>query len=412
MMDGKVDQDCPLCLEAMDSADVDHPVPCPTKCGFNFCMNCISALIRSSKDAPLEASDGNVAVKVKQNCPLCRADLSQIVDKVLLVRRQTIAARMKAIPDSELTASELQVKHNFCKKLSSVGNANDSKSATTSPGSSKLPKRDKEIVIDEKLFGGLELFMSDSEQKYVTVMMTSGDTDQVARAAQILASISEMSLKGMIPPRPSPTAHTTTHYPSRGRYSRAEMTASRALAMTHSAEQRKEEERKAAIRRHRAQHPLPIRMPRCVTFHSDKKHGKYGYGLIFLDDEWDGSISDAFRRMNVQNAKIEHSKKLQGRDGEKEDAIERMLSLESSIKNATIHSTPRHRVVVGKVRAQAGQLGIQKGDVVTHFNGEALTGTAEDLEATLENIAPGETFSICVNAEPAIAETLRLRSLC
>ena len=47
-----------------------------------------------------------------------------------------------------------------------------------------------------------------------------------------------------------------------------------------------------------------------------------------------------------------------------------------------------------------------------HFNGEALTGNAEELEACLKNIGPGETFSICVNAEPAVAETLRLRSLC
>ena len=71
-MNGKTDQECPLCLEFMDNADVDHPVPCPTECGFNFCMKCISGLIRSSKDAPLEASDGNVAVKVKQNCPQVR----------------------------------------------------------------------------------------------------------------------------------------------------------------------------------------------------------------------------------------------------------------------------------------------------------------------------------------------------
>lgn len=343
----------------------------------------------------------------------CRANLSHILDHILLLRRQIIATRMKSIPDSELTASELQTKHYFCVGVDKKSIAQTNSNSPPPSGPSKPQKKDKGVVIDDKLFGGLELFMSDSEQKYVTVMMTSGDTDQVARAAQILASISEMSLKGMIPPRSTPSpAHTTINYSTRGRCSRSEMTASRAVAMTHSAEQRKEEERKAAIRRHRAAHPLPIRMPRCVTFYSDKKHRNHGYGLIFLNDEWDGSIADAFRRMNVHKSKIEHSKKLQGRDGEKEEAIEKMLSLESSIQNATIHSAPRPRVVVGNVKAQAGQLGIQKGDVITHFNGEALTGNAEELEACLKNIGPGETFSICVNAEPAVAETLRLRSLC
>ena len=71
------DVDCPICMDTMTAADIEHPMQCKSEhCTYNFCMTCIESLITSSKDDYMEASDGNLHVKIFLHCPNCRSDLS------------------------------------------------------------------------------------------------------------------------------------------------------------------------------------------------------------------------------------------------------------------------------------------------------------------------------------------------
>ena len=408
---------CPLCLNLMVSADISLPIPCPNdSCKFNFCMSCISNLITSSKDELGMASDGNLAVKVKQNCPQCRADLSSVLQSTFDARRQIRSEEMKDENDSDLNATELRLKYMY-------------------RDSDESNKGSASAIIDTAIFGGLEYFMTDSEQSYVFQLMISGDVNSVAQAVTILESIAVMSRNGRRPVQKIDTFQPKPVYSNsnmRRPTSRAEMTNSRALAMTHTAKQQKEEQQRAAIRAHRKKHPLPVRMPLCATFTTSKTDIKYGYGLSVTDDDWDGSISDAFRRAIIKKGEemsfsesekrsrklnsyyignvIDYSQ-LHGRDGQKSDVVENML-VKTNVAPKLVYREPKHRVIVSKVRAQAGQHGIQKGDVVTHLDGEIFEGSAEDFMKVIEKFVEGDTFSIVLNAEPAVAESLRIRSLC
>ena len=402
--------DCPLCLNLFDEADVEHPVPCPSHCHYNFCLNCISNLIASSKDPAGVASDGNVAVKVKQSCPQCRSDLSSVLEATLQKRLKFLSTKMRDMKDSDLNATQLRLKYSHM-------NLNTNNNSTKSNFDVNNGECGMTKVIDTTLFAGLEYFMTDAEQDFVYKLMTSGDVDQVAQAAQILESISVMSRNGRKPVINRLSLNSgrleTSNNRARRPTSRAEMTTSRALAMTHTIEQQQAEEYAASIRLHRKKYPLPVRMPRCVTFYTDKYDHKYGYGLCVVDDEWDGSISDAFRRVLVNKGIVTHSTNLSGRDGQSNEVVDNMLKTCQSSNNGANHLTihqPRRRVVVSKVKAQAGLYGIQKGDVITHVNGEAFFGTASDLENMLTSFVQGDTFTIVINAEQSVAECLQMRS--
>ena len=89
-------------------------------------------------------------------------------------------------------------------------------------------------------------------------------------------------------------------------------------------------------------------------------------------------------------------------------------------KHETHLSSPSGRVVVASSFGQAGRSGIQKGDVVTHINGEDFIGNSDCLKALIAQIWAQEgeagTFSLVVNAEPCTAEVSRnmivVSSLC
>lgn len=145
------------------------------------------------------------------------------------------------------------------------------------------------------------------------------------------------------------------------------------------------------LARFKKSHPLPARMPKytILTVFNDKKPM-----LTFRDEEWDGSIADAFTRVHGQN--------------KKNMAVDRILSQAES----EFCSEPKQRVKIKTVKGQAGRSGLQKGDVVTHINAEPWEGTADELSGRIYQMYeedPNQTFSMVVNAEPATAEALRLR---
>lgn len=353
-----------------------YPVLCPEQCGFNFCLSCVEHLIESSEHDYQEASDGSRRVKVKLQCPQCRGSLANTIRDTLLMRKALIAQAYMDVPDSELNARELTIKHEFVQDYATEvehaqgrlrkfqrdnnyhGEIQESLTLQTS-GS----EEERSTFKDETLFGGMEYAMSNAEQSFVTDLMISGDPDQLAQAAEILHGIMQISMQGITP-----------------------STKKSQTAASQSAEMR----RVALLAQFRKSHPLPARMPKytSLTVFSEKKPK-----LTFKDDEWDGSIADAYSRVHTQKKNM---------------AVDRILSTAQSEFCGEASS----RVKIKTVRGQAGRVGMQKGDVVTHINGEPWTGTADELSQRIYAMYeedPNQTFSIVVNAEPATAEALKLR---
>lgn len=368
-------QDCQICLEPMSEGDNIYPVLCPEKCGFNFCLSCVEHLVESSEHDYQEASDGSLHVKVKLQCPQCRGSLVNTIRDTLLMRKAFIAQAYMDVPDSELNATELRIKHEFVQDYATEvehaqarlrkfqrdhhhGEIQKSLTLTTSASEEEVS-----TFKDEAFFGGMEYAMSNAEQSFVTKLMISGDPDRLAQAAQILHGIMQISMQGITP-----------------------STKKAQTAASKSAEMR----RVALLARFRKTHPLPARMPKytILTVFNDKKPK-----LTFKDDEWDGSIADAYSRVHTQKRNM---------------AVDRILSTAESEFCGQASS----RVKIKTVKGEAGRVGLQKGDVVTHINAEPWTGTAEELSQRIYAMYeedPNQTFSIVVNAEPATAQALKLR---
>ena len=459
---------CPICLTDMEPSDATYPMLCPTRCGYNFCADCAASLVSSSKDDYQEASDGNRHVKVRLQCPQCRGDLSTTIGETLLLRKHASMMRMgyATTPDSELSAHELRIKHEgvatqaqlalahrvyregaaeigveLCQEAQAVVERPtvtavlDSIDDDTGEEALEVDEHEEEVValpIDTTLFNGLEFAMTEEEQQYVTKMMVSGDPSQLAHAAQILAGISELMMKGITPSmrcqnaakksevasagipvsraRSGGTSRNDKSSWARGAASNAGAV-SRALAMAETDASRAQAKREAEIAAHRRMHPLPSRMPRHVTLNAfdpaqaPRRWGDSKCPLRFADDEWDGSIADAFARVSIGRG----GKVVKGTiDKTKQKGVHNVLMAGGGSKCETHLSSPSGRVVIASSFGQAGRSGIQKGDVVTHINGEEFIGNSDVLRALIGQIWAQEgaagTFSLVVNAEPCTAE--------
>lgn len=381
--------DCPICLDEMDPSDSQYPLLCPTKCGYNFCTKCIDHLVASSKCGYEEASDGSRQVKVKLICPQCRGDLSNTIKDTLLMRQAYKASKYKDIPDSELNATELRIKHEFSvEDAQAVRDAEarlrkfhemdtqalDVQPSLSADGHEVTDKN--EFIVDTSLFNGLEYAMSEAEQVYVAKLMISGDADLLAQAAEIINSISQIALQGTTPSMKNAAAKQPPTMTARER----------------AHEKVKLEE----LARERKNNPLPARMPRYGTITAFKTNRRKST-MIFMDDEWDGSIADAFSRMHTTQKSV---------------GMQKIVSLADDPYMATV-STPR--VKIRSVRGEAGRLGLQPGDVVTHINGEKFNGNTDALDQHIQNMyyenpENPPTFTIVVNAEPSTAQVLKLRA--
>ncbi|MFN9978466.1 MAG: hypothetical protein ACK53Y_01060, partial [bacterium] len=91
--------------------------------------------------------------------------------------------------------------------------------------------------------------------------------------------------------------------------------AARAIAMSQSAEEKLQAAAERRAKEHWKRNPLPRRMPKSVTLdiittttisnkrnNNNNNSGKQltvSLPLLFTDDEWDGTIADAFRRVQI-----------------------------------------------------------------------------------------------------------------
>ena len=90
---GEVDNEiCPICLDAMSTCDKIYPIRCPSSatssCKYNFCLDCMTSLVKSSQDDYQLSSDGSMRVKVALQCPNCRSDIAGIIEPIIRLRQE------------------------------------------------------------------------------------------------------------------------------------------------------------------------------------------------------------------------------------------------------------------------------------------------------------------------------------
>lgn len=333
-------EDCEICLCPMSKIDLKIPIECPTStCSFNMCTSCVQHLIGASKQDFEEASDGNLHVKVRLQCPQCRGNLSPIIFDVVLIRESEIIENdLFGIPDDDLSGQQLRAKYSIDSeslknakerllKYRTLGIAELGKERNQNSPSSKSRKTE---LLDYRIFDGLECAMSDAERIYVTELMTSGDTDKLAMAAQILSDLSKVMKKGYIPSNPDPIENDIY------KLCQKKTPEERAMEYVESRVERKDEQlRRDKIASHRRRNPLPLRMPRHVELAANfDMYAQHRKVLKFRDDMWNGTMADAFARAQCVE------------DGDPHD------------------TKSHHRVIVAAARKQAFQEGIREGDVV------------------------------------------------
>lgn len=287
-----------------------------------------------------------------------------------------------------------------------------------------------------RLLCGLEAFMTEQEQQFVTYLLTSGDTTKLAAATEMMHHVSSLSRQGIFPNMKRQKSSFEG-----SQIKRSMMESIREVIREGNEERRKDEEKGAryavgvaakqlgghigAIAGERreqklqndlelrkqmeylALHPLPLRMPKYAELYASSSDS---FALTFLDDEWDGTVLDAFTKITVNKSLLgKVTIKKQHADSR---GIRNIIDACSVKKNGKgVVDTPTQRVIVASIGREGGQQGIVKGDVVTHFNGEEFVGTAGELIALIESINDGELLTFAFNADKACAEALRRRSI-
>uniref|UniRef100_A0A7S2VD21 PDZ domain-containing protein n=1 Tax=Entomoneis paludosa TaxID=265537 RepID=A0A7S2VD21_9STRA len=327
--------------------------------------------------------------------------------------------------------------------------------------------------IDVTLLRGLEPAMTVEEQEQLTAMLTSGDPNELARAAQIFHGIGTLlKEQGVVHVNQrSPEQQTQIRDSFQLTYRPKERLGfnNREERVAH---EKKENERDQKSRA--AALPLPVRMPRYEAIEAfDPDEGRQvekkkllgvvptslpGTGptrtlkpsLNFVDDSWDGTLEAAFTKLTVQNQKPENKGQVVAKVISplllRRDSSGTMVQVQHEFKSSPgfdeivsvapegyqtklIHnatgSTPSDvtdsgvllgepRVLIARTHYDAAKLGLQRGDVVTHVNGQEFIGNTQDLHLLLKALnADSEVsrFELVVNAEPCVAQALKLRAL-
>ncbi|VEU45041.1 unnamed protein product [Pseudo-nitzschia multistriata] len=481
-------EDCPICLDAMGSVDVEHILQCERHCGFNMCKNCIDSLITSSKDDFQMASDGNMHVKVYLHCPNCRSDLSHSIRHTLLLRKVD-ELELLTCPESEWTNSQVRLKRalHTTEVLKAIKHAriveaeyygrdlndsfNDSDDSETdsqieqyveqwgvevdltngthnsfvTPRPPAVVFPEEAIRIDPTLFAGLDSFLSEDEQKEVTKLMTGGKPSLLVEAANILYD----TLQKLYNPEPSATGKNLLNRKNSRRKSLARKSSVfQLIAEAEVAEGKRDKEaRKTAEEMQALQNPrfaqqrqlerdlriranfqkrfpIPVRMPKAV-----KLDLSLPFDMELVDYNWGGTVMDAYSKIsigfgskvtqrrpnNINVGTIIGSERSVVKSAAVGCAIGLCMSRDDDYGDAAndiyIAIPGQARVVVSNT-GHIGKLGAVRGDVLTHIDGESITGkkVAEVLDIINAKKCQGSTL-LTLNAEFSVADALRRRAM-
>jgi len=144
--------------------------------------------------------------------------------------------------------------------------------------------------------------------------------------------------------------------------------------------------------------------------------------LTFIDDQWDGTLGEAFTRIEVKKNDGPVRKLVIGENVHIVKELKESPGFDKVVNAAwgegyqmKLSNDPVFRVVICDSINDAAKVGLHRGDVITHINDEPFEGTAEDLnyliKALFADASFAEELSIVVNAEDCIATALQLRSL-
>ena len=304
--------------------------------------------------------------------------------------------------------------------------------------------------IDTTLLRGLEPAMTDEERTKLTAMLISGDPDELAKAATVMYHMGDLLSQGIMPKGRTMEQSDLLKRSFHQSYNNSKLSSPLVVQDSEDNNEGGEEqgheivpqnsndiphhlnqyekrvyEEKVALdveRKVRATAlPLPVRMPRytVVRAFDPVPASKKKPTLSFVDDpECNGTLGEAFTKITVKkrkglllcggsNVRVDHSlKPSPGYDV----IVGGSAGYETKI---SIQEQPVcNRVLIYNARKDAAKKGLHRGDVVTHVNGEVFTGTADELQALLKKHFDNglDEFSFVVNAEPCIAEALKLRS--
>ena len=403
---------CMICLDPMNASDLAHPLMCSSSaCCYNFCCNCIESLIerKQGTNFPFEEDDDSEDFPSKGgragnrriilHCPNCRSDLGPTICDTILLRKVDQALSVVNENDEDI-GKRLALKKAMdvdVALLREIAQARDreaqfweKKFATTSGEqdyqksdppeqreedcdewgfevdirvgtieSIKLPKElfpnsvfeSSMVKADRTLLGGLESAIPKEDQEQFTRFLISGDTSELAKAAELLWKVAEAvhlwsdeaTVGGVcrgraIPPelssptRPMPRRSSVYNWielrqKARGRNvsvttsSKPVPTSSSSVqpyhhnyashtslytvkANKHRLIARQLREKLAYMRRH----PLPVRMPKYAEFtiqldgHPSQLEASQivkSLPFRFCNDTWDGTVMDAFSKIYV-----------------------------------------------------------------------------------------------------------------
>jgi hypothetical protein len=197
---------------------------------------------------------------------------------------------------------------------------------------------------DPTLFSGLEEFMTVSEHEFLSKMMTSGQCEMISSAATILQGIMEMSSFRRAPAiLPQSSRSFDSHDGQQQQRNYIESSSSRPVKLSSKMVEH--------MHRVRKRFPLPINMPRCVS-------------------------------IPLYDPLLTKPKPL----------------LEFAVNSATKETTLKLKGING----YAGRVGLRKGDMVTHVDGNLVETFDDFVNAMQSQLTIGSTSNITSSEAPSV----------
>jgi len=295
------------------------------------------------------------------------------------------------------------------------------------------PERLEDVQADSTLLGGLHAFMSDQEQQFVTAHLISGDPARLAVATEMMHYVAALSRQEIKQPKMNKRevsldksvrtkvkevikeGNEARRLKEEKESRNAVSDMAKQLTTVHVggvAGGRRVMKRQVDMElrkqiKYMELHPLPLRMPKYAVVTANKIEMA---GLTFWDDVWDGTILDAFSKITVTKSLLGHT--TVAKQPLENSGVQSVIDAGSlKSKGKGYIDTYKPRVLVASINRDLGQQGIVKGDVVSHFNGEPFIGTATELSELIDSRFEGEILTIVFNADNAVAEALKRRSM-
>ena len=175
----------------------------------------------------------------------------------------------------------------------------------------------KMVEADPTLLCGLDAFMTEQEQQFVTAQLISGDTAKLSVATEMLHYVSALSREGIKPNLKRQRSSLMVRNPS---MTRSMLASIKEVIREGNEARRKEDERAVGVvathltaaaqgvaggrrvqkrlvdlemkkqMKYMTMHPLPLRMPK----YAEATASRNVTCMKFVDDMWDGTVLDAF----------------------------------------------------------------------------------------------------------------------